>query len=75
MNVDTADGTFVLWVDQQSFVLRRIEYPAATFAPEIAEDKSVEDLQLTVECRAASFAERPPSRHVRTSACPPMPNA
>ncbi len=60
VNVATDDGVFVLWVDQESFVLRRIEYPVATFAPEIAADKSVQDLRLTVECRAASFAKSPP---------------
>ncbi len=60
LRVDTADGTFVLWVDQQQGVLRRVEYPAATFAAEIAEDKAVEDLQLTVEFRAAELGTVPP---------------
>ncbi len=59
VNVATADGAFVLWVDQECFVLRRVEYPAATFAPEIDADKSVRDLHLTVEFRAASFAAAP----------------
>ena len=53
--VDTPDGRFVLWVDHESHVLRRTEYPAATFAREIAEDPSVEDVQLTAEFRGATF--------------------
>ncbi len=55
LQVKTTDGTFVLWVDRESFLLRRIEYPAATFAPEIAEDAAVTDLQLGVEFRDAQL--------------------
>jgi hypothetical protein len=55
IGVDTPDGHFVLWVDHESHVLRRTEYPAATFAREIAEDESVDDVQLTAEFRGAAF--------------------
>lgn len=58
VNIPTADGTFVLWVDQASYLLRRVEYPVETFAPEIAEDPAVDEVSLTVECRAASFGKR-----------------
>lgn len=51
----TSDGEFTLWVDRESYVLRRMEYPLAAFAPEIADDKSVVDPRLTVEFRDAAF--------------------
>lgn len=59
VKVATNDGPFVLWVDRRDFILRRIEYPAAAFAPEIAEDELVSDLQLRVECPQASFDQEP----------------
>ncbi len=62
VQADTSDGIFVLWVDQQAFTLRKVEYPATTFAPEIAEDRLVEDLQLTVEFRAAELDVSPAPR-------------
>lgn len=55
LQVKTNDGAFILWVDKESFVLRRVEYPAATFAPEVAGDESVDNVRLTVECPEASF--------------------
>jgi len=56
--IDTPDGRFVLWIDEASHVLRRAEYPAATFAREIAEDVAVEEVRLTAEFRGATFANR-----------------
>jgi hypothetical protein len=56
LSIATADGKFVLWVDRESYVLRRVEYPAATFAGEIAEDPAVEDVRLTAEFRGATLA-------------------
>jgi hypothetical protein len=37
-------------------LLRRIEYPVATFAPEIAQDAAVQDARLTIEFRGAAFS-------------------
>jgi hypothetical protein len=70
VEVSTPDGTFVLWIDQQSYVLRRIAYPAETFAAEIAADASVTDLQLTVECHNARF-NQPAERSTFTCRIPP----
>ncbi|MFO7906312.1 MAG: hypothetical protein R6U98_26880 [Pirellulaceae bacterium] len=84
LKVDTDDGTFILWVDQEDFVVRRVEYPAATFAPEVARDESVDNARLTVECPEASFeppasptdmfAVNIPSNAKRVKQLIPLPN-
>jgi hypothetical protein len=61
IGIDTPDGRFVLWVDQASHAVRRIEYPPAAFAPEMAQDESVEDVQLTAEFRGATFVPQMPN--------------
>jgi thiol-disulfide isomerase/thioredoxin len=53
--VDSEDGRFVFSIDQREFLLRRMEYPATTFAPEIAQDPGVDDLSLSVELRGAAW--------------------
>jgi len=50
----TSDGAFVFWVDRARHVLRRVEYPIATFAPDVANDPTVSDAQLTVELAGAA---------------------
>lgn len=51
----TADGVYVFWVDQEEFLLRKMEYPAATILPELAESDDVKDLELVAEFRAAKI--------------------
>ncbi len=58
LSIDTPDGRFVLWIDQESLVVRRMEYPCAAFAPEMAQDESLEDVQLTAEFRGAGFVRQ-----------------
>ena len=70
VGVDTSDGRFVLWVDREAHVLRRVEYPAATFAAEIAEDPSVDDVQLTADFRGAALTRSGPDRRSPWSARP-----
>ena len=71
MGIDTPDGRFVLWIDQESLVVRRMEYPSAAFAPEMAQDESVEDVQLTAEFRGATFV-RQVSRDIFAFDMPPQ---
>jgi hypothetical protein len=62
LQVDTPDGRFVLWIDQASRVVRRMEFPAETFLPEMLQDDSVSDIHLMVDCCDAAFlGEIPPS--------------
>ena len=56
VGIDTDDGRFVLWIDLESSLLRRMEYPAKTFAPEIAQDSTIEELELTAEFRGADLS-------------------
>ncbi len=35
IQIDSPDGVFVLWVDQQDHLLRRMEYPVATLRPRL----------------------------------------
>ncbi len=51
--------------------MRRIEYPPAAFAPEMAQDESVEDVQLTAEFRGATFV-RQISRDIFAFDVPPQ---
>ena len=55
VEVKTEQGSFVLWVDSEDFVLRRFEYPAETFLKALAQFEDVSDLQLVAEFPAASF--------------------
>jgi hypothetical protein len=70
VQIATSDGDFILWVDQQSYVLRRLGYPLAAFAPEVADDTSVADPQLTVEFRGATFGTRPAAEKFTLSISP-----
>ncbi|MHB8970436.1 MAG: peroxiredoxin family protein [Pirellulaceae bacterium] len=71
IGIDTPEGRFVLWIDQESHAVRRIEYPAAAFAPEMAQDESVEDVQLTAELRGATFVRQSP-REIFALEVPPQ---
>ncbi len=50
-----AEGEFVFWIDGVTHVLRRLDYPAATLLPELAQSASIQDLSLRVEFRDATF--------------------
>jgi len=49
------EGEFVFWVDGTSFALRRLDYPAASLLPELAQSEMIQDLSLRVEFRDATF--------------------
>ncbi|MCO6455699.1 MAG: TlpA family protein disulfide reductase [Pirellulaceae bacterium] len=57
--VDTAEGRFVLWVDQADFLLRRLEYPEQVLRQMVAEGDDVQQVRLAAEFRAAEFAAPP----------------
>ncbi len=50
-----ADGEYVFWIDGATFVLRRLEYPAAALLPELAQSDVIQDLSLRAEFRDATF--------------------
>lgn len=51
----TPDGKFVFWVDEKSYVLRRVEFPAGLFMPEAAADPTVSELTLVAHLSEARF--------------------
>src|SRR5487761_1628787 len=56
VEVKRPDGRLVFWVDQKSFVLRRIEYPTDEFAKGVEEKEGrIAELSLTVEFRGAKL--------------------
>ena len=51
IEVPSPGGAFVFWIDQDEFLLRRLDYPAAALLPELAQDETVSDLALWAEIR------------------------
>ncbi len=58
VQMQTGDGTFVFWIDRKEHLLRRVEYPVAAFAPDVAADRAVSNAQLTVEFANAAVDVR-----------------
>ena len=59
VRLESSDGPFIFWIDRSAHLLRRVEYPVATFAPDLAADTTVEDPQLTVEFTGAAVNVTP----------------
>lgn len=55
VQVRRPDGLLVAWVDQQSFVLRRLDYPTEGIRDELAKQGSVGEVGLWAEFRGAQF--------------------
>ncbi|MEX0818160.1 MAG: hypothetical protein WD070_01165, partial [Pirellulaceae bacterium] len=53
--MEGADGEFLFWIDGTTFVLRRLDYPAASLLPELSQSDLIQDLSLRVEFRDATF--------------------
>jgi hypothetical protein len=57
VRVDVAGGAFVLWIDDPTRLLRRLEYPSEMLAARVAGGAAPTDLKLSVEYAGASFDE------------------
>ena len=56
VHVQRPEGTFVCWVDQQTFALRRINYPVDSRLRELlARNGTVKDISLVAEFTGAQF--------------------
>ncbi|HEX5444401.1 MAG TPA: redoxin domain-containing protein [Pirellulales bacterium] len=56
VEVERPDGRLVFWIDQQSYVLRRLEYPTKEFGKSVeAQEGPVTDLALVVELAGAQL--------------------
>ncbi len=56
LEVTTAEGAFVLWIDEQEFVLRQLEFPESMAAARLPADFPPVALRLVAEFRGAKFA-------------------
>lgn len=70
VEMTTEDGSFVLWIDRDDAVLRRVEFPATAFAPDLAQDASLQNVQLTIEFLGATFAPHLPADTFATQVDP-----
>ena len=61
IEVPSPGGSFVFWIDQQNFLLSRLDYPVAALLPELATDPSVTDLRLSAELANATIGEKIPA--------------
>ncbi len=58
---ELADGTYTFWIDSTNYVLHRIEYPAQSIVPQLANDPQVSDLKLVADFRGAKFEKTLPA--------------
>ena len=56
VTVSSAEGNYTFWIDQQSKLLRRLEYPTGHMQPETEVEHDVSGLKLVVDFRKAAFA-------------------
>jgi hypothetical protein len=55
VEVPSPGGAFVFWVDQQDFILRRLDYPVAALVADLANDPSISQLELFADFRDAAI--------------------
>lgn len=55
IEVPSPGGSFVFWVDQQTFLLRKLIYPAESLLPGLVLDSTVSDVELSAELIGAKF--------------------
>ncbi len=55
IEVPSPGGSYVFWIDQADFVLRRLDYPAAALLPGLASNPSVTNLRLSAELIGAKI--------------------
>lgn len=53
---DDSQGVYILWIDRESYLLRRFEYPN-DFIPALAQSTDITDLKLVADFEQASFDE------------------
>ena len=51
----TPEGAFVFWVDEDEYLLRRLEYPVAALLPELAASAAAGEAELVAEFSNARF--------------------
>jgi hypothetical protein len=62
VRAELPEGGLVFWIDQQSFALRRLEYPADSLARQLAQGMDCSEVTLTAEFRDARIGTQLYSR-------------
>ena len=55
VRIDSDDGSLVLWIDEQTFALRRVDYPTTTFQKNLEQSGPVSGLELYAEFSGCKF--------------------
>ena len=55
IEAQTPEGAFTFWIDRETHVLRRLEYPVYALAPELADASEIRDAELIADFRDACF--------------------
>ncbi len=58
VEVKTVEGSFVFWVDQHDYLLRRLEFPTNELAQQIGQAGPVSDVQLAADFTDARFGDK-----------------
>lgn len=61
VEVPSPGGPFVFWIDQDAFLLRRLDYPVAALMPDLANDPATKDLRLFADLRGAKLGAKIPA--------------
>lgn len=61
VQVMSVEGTFLYWIDQESFILRRMAFPTAELAQMLSADGPVSGVSLTADFTAARFTDSFPA--------------
>lgn len=55
VSIKRPDGTLILWIDPQTSILRRIDYPVDAISRDLAQQGKVQSARLTAEFRGAQI--------------------
>lgn len=55
LGVTTPDGVFVFWIDRESYLVRRVEYPLRALAPSMVNSPDVREVRLVAEMTGAEI--------------------
>ncbi|QDS87892.1 hypothetical protein EC9_20750 [Rosistilla ulvae] len=69
--IDAEPLRYVLWIDAEDYLIRRLELPWQAIAPGLANDPQLTDASLTIELAGAEFERRLPAK-VFALQTPPM---
>ena len=61
VEVPSPGGPFVFWIDQDDFLLRRLDYPAGALVPDLVNDPAVKDVRLYADLRGAKLGAKVPA--------------